>query len=85
MDVIGALEYEPDVPANLRPRHREFLRDKASAQAGMLSAGGTLSRGRGLKQNSLLPPLRAVFKKLVPVSDRNEWDCDNFVFVKIQN
>eukprot|EP00884_Botryococcus_braunii_P016420 jgi/Botrbrau1/3461/Bobra.139_1s0036.2 len=29
MDVVGALEYEPDVPEHMRVRHREFLRDKA--------------------------------------------------------
>lgn len=28
MDVLGALEYEPDVPQHMRPKHREFLRDK---------------------------------------------------------
>lgn len=28
-DVIGALEYEPEVPPELRPKHRDFLRDKA--------------------------------------------------------
>ena len=28
MDVIGCLEYEPDIPANLRPKHRQFLQDQ---------------------------------------------------------
>ena len=31
-DVIGALEYEPEVPPALRPKHRDFLRDKVSRE-----------------------------------------------------
>ena len=31
MDFIGALEYEPEVRAEQRPKHREFLRDHVGA------------------------------------------------------